>query len=75
MIGINLTDIMHCMRALLPHLPSPSGVIVNVSSTPGLRGLPHNAAYACSKFGVIGWTESITGEIGSKGIRINALLP
>ncbi|KAJ5982938.1 short chain dehydrogenase/ reductase [Penicillium waksmanii] len=75
MIGINLTGVMHCMRAQIPHLPNPGGAIVNVSSTSGLRGLPHNAAYASSKFGVIGLTESAAGEFGSKGIRINALLP
>jgi NAD(P)-dependent dehydrogenase (short-subunit alcohol dehydrogenase family) len=75
MIRINLTGVMQCMRAELPHLPRPGGAIVNVSSTSGLRGLPHNAAYASSKFGVIGLTESAAGEFGKEGIRINALLP
>jgi NAD(P)-dependent dehydrogenase (short-subunit alcohol dehydrogenase family) len=75
MIRINLTEVMQCMRAELQHLPRPGGAIVNVSSTSGLSGLPHNAAYAYSKFGVIGLTESAAGEFGKEGIRINALLP
>lgn len=75
MISINLTGVMHCMRAELPHLTRPGGAIVNVSSTSGLRGLPHNAAYSSSKFGIIGLTESAAGEFGKHGIRINALLP
>ncbi|VUC26557.1 unnamed protein product [Clonostachys rosea] len=75
MLAVNLNGVMFCMRAQLPHLPRPGGSIVNVSSTSGLRGLPHNAAYATSKFGVVGLTESAAGEFGRQGIRINALLP
>ncbi|EXJ87573.1 hypothetical protein A1O3_04533 [Capronia epimyces CBS 606.96] len=75
MIAVNLTGVMNCMRAQLQHISRPGGSIVNVSSTSGLRGLANNAAYASSKFGVIGLTESAAAEYGKKGVRINALLP
>jgi len=75
MISVNLTGVMNCMRAQLQKISRPGGSIVNVSSTSGLRGLAKNAAYASSKFGVIGLTESTAAEYGKKGVRINALLP
>jgi NAD(P)-dependent dehydrogenase (short-subunit alcohol dehydrogenase family) len=75
MLSVNLTGTMLCMRAELKFLPQPGGAIVNVSSTSGLRGLPNNAAYASSKFGVIGLTESTAAEYGKKGVRVNAVVP
>jgi len=74
-LAVNLTGVMNCMRAQLGRITKPGGSIVNVSSTSGLFGSPNNAAYATSKFGVIGLTESAAGEFGNQGIRINALLP
>ncbi|TVY85976.1 3-oxoacyl-[acyl-carrier-protein] reductase [Lachnellula willkommii] len=74
-MGVNVNGVMHCMRAQLAKLTKPGGSIVNVSSTSGLHGLPHSAAYSTSKFAVIGLTESAAGEFGKAGVRINAILP
>ncbi|KAJ2898107.1 putative short chain dehydrogenase/ reductase [Zalerion maritima] len=72
---VNLTGILNCMRAQLPHVKRPGGSVLNVASTAGRRGLPHSAAYSTSKFAVIGLTETAAGEYGGRGVRINALLP
>lgn len=74
-MNINVNGVMYCMRAQLRRITKPGGSIVNVSSTSGLRGLPHSAAYASSKFAVIGLTESAAGEFGEAGVRVNAILP
>lgn len=74
-IGVNLTGVMHCMRAQLPHLSRPGGSIVNIASISGVRGHPKSSAYAASKHGVVGLTRSAAGEFGEEGIRVNAVLP
>lgn len=51
------------------------GAIVNTASTNGIRPEPMLAAYNTSKAGVIALTQSLAIELGSKNIRVNAVLP
>jgi NAD(P)-dependent dehydrogenase (short-subunit alcohol dehydrogenase family) len=51
------------------------GAIVNLSSAAGIRGVPNRLAYAGSKFGVVGITQTMALELGPLGIRVNALAP
>lgn len=74
MLGVNLTGVMHCLRAQLPHMTSGSS-IVNAASILGLQGAAGSAAYAASKHGVIGLTRSSAKEAGRKGVRVNAVAP
>lgn len=74
-LAVNLGGVLNCMRAQLAYITKPRGSIVNVASTSGLFGMPGNAAYATSKFGVLGLTESAAGEVGWEGVRVNAVLP
>lgn len=73
-IGVNLTGVMHCMRAQMKAI-SDGGSIVNAASIAGLTGRANNAAYAASKHGVIGLTKSAAKEIGARGVRVNSFAP
>ena len=52
-----------------------TGAIVNLTSVVGLHGNPGQANYASSKAGVIGLTKALARELGSRGVRVNAVAP
>lgn len=73
---VNLTSaFLLCRRAIPLMISNGSGVIINTSSVAGLRGGKGGAAYAASKFGLVGLTQHIAAAYGSQGIRCNAIVP
>ena len=52
-----------------------AGAIVNLTSIVGLHGNLGQTNYAASKAGIIGLTKSLARELGSRGVRVNAIAP
>jgi meso-butanediol dehydrogenase/(S,S)-butanediol dehydrogenase/diacetyl reductase len=52
-----------------------SGAIVNISSAAGIQGVPNRLPYTAAKHAVIGLTRGAALELGTKGVRVNAIAP
>jgi 3-oxoacyl-[acyl-carrier protein] reductase len=75
-IDVNLKGLMYMARAVLPSMIARGkGVIINVSSGAGLSGFADIVSYCASKFGVVGFTESLAQEVGPLGVRVAGLCP
>ena len=75
-LEVCLTGQFNCARLAVPHLKqSRNASIVNLSSAAGRFGFPLRTPYAAAKWAVIGFTKSLSRELGEFGIRVNAILP
>jgi NAD(P)-dependent dehydrogenase (short-subunit alcohol dehydrogenase family) len=73
---VNLSGTFNVTRLAIPHLKkSHAGSIINMSSAAGRLGYPQRSAYAVSKWGIVGFTRTLSMELGPAGIRVNAILP
>lgn len=72
---VNLTGPLLGIRAVAPHMiASGGGAIVNIVSGAAMAASP-NSAYAASKWALRGLTKSVALELGSQGVRVNAVHP
>jgi len=75
-INVNLKSVFNFTKAAQKvMLKQKSGSIINMSSVVGVSGNAGQSNYSASKAGIIGFTKSIAKELGSRGIRSNAIAP
>lgn len=76
MIGVNLTGVFNCCKAVLPYMiKNKSGKIINISSMWGQVGASCEVHYSAAKAGVIGLTKALAKEVGLSGISVNCICP
>jgi 3-oxoacyl-[acyl-carrier protein] reductase len=75
-MSVNLKSCFNTVKAATkPMMKQRGGSIINMTSVVGLKGNAGQSNYAASKAGIIGFTKSVALELGSRGIRCNAIAP
>ena len=76
-MAINLHGMFNVTHAFLNQLRATKGRIVNIGSIQSFVHVawPNSAAYTTSKHGVLGFTRSLAAELGTDGVRVNAIGP
>ncbi|WP_299236780.1 SDR family NAD(P)-dependent oxidoreductase [Natronomonas sp.] len=76
LIDINVKGVWNGCAAALPRLKSQgSGSVINTASLAGVIGSPRLSAYSMTKGAVVNVTRSLAAEVGSDGVRVNAVCP
>ncbi|MBR6488911.1 MAG: 3-oxoacyl-[Muribaculaceae bacterium] len=75
-IAVNLKSAFNFIHAIVPvMMRQRGGSIINMASVVGVHGNAGQSNYAASKAGLIALAKSIAQEMGSRGIRANAIAP
>lgn len=75
-INVNLNSIFNFTNLFLPQMIGNGwGRVINITSIAGFTGAFGKSNYAAAKAGIVGFTKSLSIELGSKGVTVNAVAP
>ena len=75
-LDVNLRGAFLCSQAVARQMiRQREGHIINISSFGGRAGAPGQSNYSAAKAGLLGLTQSLAKELGSRNVRVNAILP
>ena len=72
---VNVLGVIQATQAVVSHLSSPGGRIINFASGLAFRPIPNSSVYAASKAAVVSLTHAFSKELGPRGITVNAVAP
>lgn len=73
-VAINLKGPFFLVQALLPILANPASIVLNTSVNAHI-GMPNTTVYSATKAGLLSLVRTLSGELISRGIRVNAISP
>ncbi len=75
-VKVNMYSVFYFLKKAIPIMrKQKSGIIINVASTAGKRGVPNLSAYSASKFAVIGLTQAVGKEVKDDNITCIVVCP
>lgn len=74
-LGVNLLGTIRVTKAVLPFIRLAKGRVINISSLAGRLALPGFTAYSASKFGLIGFTDSLRREMWKFNVKVISIEP
>ena len=73
-LAVNLKGPFFLVQALLPILANPASIVLNTSINAHI-GMPNSSVYAATKAGLLSLARTLSGELLSRGVRVNAVSP
>lgn len=75
-IDVDMNGMFYCTRLAMPLIKTAGGgCIINLSSAAGRLAFPFRTPYSAAKWGVVGYTKSLSMEAGPDNVRVNAIQP
>ncbi len=74
-IDTNLTGVFNSVKASLQALKDSKGYIITIASLAGTNFFPTGSAYNASKFGVVGFTQSIMLDLRQDDVKVTTIMP